>query len=200
MSFTTIWGNPEGEHILLESKSDLVTLLNKIGVIDFEDVEHLGIKALTRQMTEQELSDQGVEFDPEYPEDTELYLANRIEEEVYIAPIFDVNYLFEEHQLALKPIAKFGLKPYLLTEDNIEIDNEMYQFPCVVYANIFTDSDRCGTVEAKMWHVTPLHSMKKVSSLQEYEDSNSEIWKARLVEKLKFDKEKADYFAAKNQN
>ncbi|TOJ40469.1 hypothetical protein CGI42_24165, partial [Vibrio parahaemolyticus] len=64
----------------------------------------------------------------------------------------------------------------------------------------FTDSDRCGTVEAKMWHVTPLHSMKKVSSLQEYEDSNSEIWKARLDEKLKFDKEKADYFAAKNQN
>ncbi|EJG0331754.1 hypothetical protein DBT89_RS24465, partial [Vibrio parahaemolyticus] len=64
MSFTTIWGNPEGEHILLESKSDLVTLLNKIGVIDFEDVEHLGIKALTRQMTEQELSDQGIEFDP----------------------------------------------------------------------------------------------------------------------------------------
>lgn len=51
-----------------------------------------------------------------------------------------------------------------------------------------------------MWHVTPLHSMKKVSSLQEYEDSNSEIWKARLDEKLKFDKEKADYFAAKNQN
>lgn len=41
--------------------------------------------------------------------------------------------------------------------------------------------------------------MKKVASLQEYEDSNSEIWKARLEENLKFAKEKTDYFAEKNK-
>ncbi len=198
MSINTVWGNPEGEHILLESKSDLITLLNKIGVSELEETEWLGIKILARQMAEEELKNDGVEFDPDCPEDTELFLVDGLERPIYVAPIFQVNRFMDKDSESLH-IASEYQHFFQLSEENVEIDLDMYQFPCVVYANLQSDSDRIGKFELKLWHVSPLHNIKKVSDLLKHEDNNIAEWKSRLDEKERFLKEKAAYFESKSK-
>lgn len=194
----TIWEKPEGEHILLNSKSDLVEFLNKTGLVDdcesCQDKFYIKIKS--RQMTKEELFDAGIEYDPDYPEDTELFVADTYKPK-YIAPIFGNNQFMEKEECTLSRYPKLSHSICSLKEEDVEIDTEIYKFPCVVFANFSKDFDRSGSVEVACWYVTPLESMNTVSSLNKELDENYNLWNNNRIETEKFYKEREEYRKAK---
>lgn len=193
-----LWGSPQGEHILLNSKSELITLLNKIGVRDLEGMEaEFGVKVISRQMSDDELNESGIEYDPSAPEDSEIYLVDGIEVPCFEAPVFKPNMFMSEDELHLKKYPLASSMFFLLKEENVVLDPEIYKFPCVLYANIFEDYDRMGKIEGKIWHVTPLSEMKTVTDFGKMEEENLSIWRERMEDRDRFYAEREAYRKSK---
>lgn len=172
-----IWGLPEGEAFYIESKTDLVDLINKMGISDPEMTEDVfGYSITTRQMSQEELDESGIEFDPEYPEDTEMYNVDKMEDEIYVAPIFRYNEFLEEEDQVLSKRPLYNGSLFTVKEKNVVLNEDIYKFPCFIYGNLQKSHDRTGSLEVRVWNVTPLSEINKVKEMTEFEEKSKNRW------------------------
>mgnify|MGYP007107499020 CR=1 FL=1 len=156
MSNKFIWGSPEGEMFLLRSKEDVALLVNKVGFDDFTKLEQVGITPVMRQMTQEELNEDGLVFNIECPEDTDIFSGEYVSG-LYVAPIFNPNPYFEVEKESSYQLATWDLRVQVGV-DNFEL-TEAYQFPCVAYIYLEGSFDRGGDTSIFIWNVTPLDNM-----------------------------------------
>lgn len=197
MSFK-IWDKPCGEMILLNNKADLVELINKLGFESPYMLEEFGIFIKKRQMTEDELSDYDMVFNPDCPEETLIYDCEHFETVTMTLPMFNHNdYMEIERHFSHE--SQYETTAFKIKENDIESLDEAYDFPCMIYINL-SNGDFFNDVECKFWHVKSLKTVNTIQSLKEYEDKYSDNWISNHKEKIEFEKKKALHFKSKKSS
>lgn len=195
-----LWEKPQGDHILFNSKSELITFFNRTGLIeDCEWAEQkFHIKIKVRQMTQEELDDSGMVYDPDYKEDTEIYLAEPYRPK-YIAPVFENNMFIGSEDDYLYPFSSYKHEIFHLDEENVELDESIYQFPCIIFAHFENSFDRSGSVEISYWYVTPLNTINTVDSLSKELTNNYSRWYENTENMAIFKSEREAYWKTKEK-
>lgn len=169
-----LWGKPAGVMLRLNTEADLIKLINKMGVHDEHTLNIAGIHLKYRQMTPEELAEEKLTYDPEMPENTEVFMADYGRGDFNIIPMFDKNqFMTFDEQLAKRERGYV----FNLTPGTYDLDKDTYpSFPVVLYAVLDNSYGRGGSLTIEIWNVSPIDSITTVDDLQRIEDEHGEKW------------------------
>ena len=165
------WDMPQGDMIRFDSEDDVKHFFAKLNISP-ESAGKYGISFRSRQMTDVELEEYGIEYDEDYKEDTEIYICD--EKRIPTAPIFDKNkYVDIEKQGVVK-----GKTPVLVFDkDDIIVDKEYYSsYPCVAFMSLTSGFDRTGSTGTDVYVCYPINDMMTPKTIQDEEDKYIDTW------------------------
>ena len=139
ITMNNMWSLPRGEMIRINSKQELITLIQKFGFNELT-LSKFGIKIA----------------DPSEVE----FVHPKLQFPAIEAPQLDKNGML----ISLKPPAGFEIRQFK-SESAIELDDR-YRFPCVIYAWIEVSHSRVGKSSIEIWEVKPLGEITTLLDLQ----------------------------------
>ena len=158
-----LWDNPCGKLFKINSKSDLATLINKLGFNSKNKLASFGITVIG------ECSYHAVDSK--------------------ILPIFNKNkYLEHDEQLSKNLKADNAI---IVSEKNIELHSK-YNFPCAIYIHFEESKGRAGALKIESWIVESFETMMTVDDVLDIENANQHQWNTNLESAIKGMRESID--------
>ncbi|ELP6118905.1 TPA: hypothetical protein I7730_15735 [Vibrio vulnificus] len=160
-TMNNMWSLPKGEMIRINSKKELITLIQKFGFSE-ATLNKFGIKIV-------EPSEVG-------------FVKPKVVFPVFAAPTLDKEGML----ISLKPHAGLEIRQ-IKSERAIELDAR-YRFPCIIYAWLEESYSRLGKSSIEIWDVKPLNDITTILDLHSSELKYGAKAEATLEEAIEYQK------------